>query len=256
MSFQLHPQVKAPRLPMKSLSYDAWAYRDRPYYGWATCRNTGTRELLRERDKERQLGYQFNNGWYHKSGALYTDRYTNEQIQENIARFFWYVEGRMGWEDRTRVHTTEYPNIVQVYFSSGWVQNDTAAWLATLILRLGGNCGEGRSLEWVLSQHTYGRDTIPAIHRFLQGHQHYTGISEGWWKAFAARTWDSACAMLIHPDVVREKAYLLAEAGKFRQSSKFYWNMACKSFVLRRDPAPAVIVDYNRDVQERFPQAA
>ncbi len=252
MSFQLHPQEKAPRSPIQRLSKDCWAYYDSPYYGWVTCRHDGTTELLRPKNTKRKLGYQFNHTWYNKPDI----KYTNEQVCENIARFFWYVEGRMGWWDRTRVHPTEYPNVVQVYFSGGWLQNHTAAWLGTLILRLGGHCSEGCSLEWVLHQHKYGRETIPAVYRFLQGYQHYTGTKVGWRIVFNNRTWDKVCSMLIHTDVVREQAYLLAEADQFRQEPEVYWIKACQHFALRKDPASATPTVYARHVREQFPQAA
>ncbi len=254
MSSQLlHPQDQALAAPDGNCQTDHWYLHGNPYNTWHSCRDTGTSELLRQKNKKRLLCYRFGNEWYHKPDSLYT----NEQVCENIARLFQHVEDRMGWWDRTRVHPTEHPGVVNVYFSGGWLQNNTAAWLGTLILRLGGHFGPNRTLDWTLKQHEYGAYTIPAIHRFLQGCQHYTGIVEGWYVVFWWRTWESACSMLIHTDTVREQAYLLAEKDRFRKKPSVYWLKACQSLnPCPGDPANVEEGVYGADVQQRWPEAA
>ena len=252
MSFQLHPEEKALHATAGDCDQDLWCYKSSPYFGWHGCRHTGTTELIREGNNKRLLGYRFNKGWYDRADS----RYTNKQIAENIARLFNHVENKMDWWDRTRVHTTEHSDVVHVYYSGGWLQNTTASWLATLLLRLGGNFGPDRSFEWTLKQHNYGAATVPAIQRFVQGSQHYTGSAQGWYDVFRQTTWDRVCQLLVHTEEVREKAYLLAEADRFGKKPGQYWLAACRYFEgLRNDPLPQQPT-YNRDVAQRWPEAA
>ncbi len=252
MSFQLHPQEEALRVPDSNCSQDHWCYKDPPYYGWATCRHNGASELLRKENRKRLLCYRFGNGWYSKPDAPYTDR----QVIENIARLFQHVEDKMDWWDRTRIHPTEHLDIVNVYFSGGWLQNKNAAWLGTLMLRLGGHFGPNRTLDWTLKQHNYGAETVPAIQRFLQGYQHYMGESEGWYDVFCHRPWERVCSMLVHTDDVREKAYLLAEADRFKKKPGVYWLNACRFFQQRCSHGYVDQTSYNAEVTRRWPDAA
>lgn len=235
MSFTLHPQVttlQCPIPPSPSCERDLWLGGNGGVYGgrWAACRDIGNRRLLNF-GSHRCLFYQFNPAWYEQGAVSYP--YSHGQIAQNIARLFWYVEGRMGWEDRTRIQRTQYGQVLVAVFSGGWFQSPTTQWLATLLLRLGGHCAEGRSLEWVLHQHQYGHETIPAIHRFLQGYQHYTGCmreGKGWHMLFGLRNWEQVCRLLIDRREVEQRAFELASQDNHQQSGERYWLTACSQF--------------------------
>ncbi len=232
MSFIVHPiteELHCPIVPLSNCQRDCWLTGDGAYgRQWSLCREVGN-VRLQQSASHRCLFYQFTPPWFERDAI----RYEAHSIMANIARFFWYIEGRMDWKDRTLVRRTQHPNVTAITFSGGWFQNPTSEWLATLILRLGGHCCEGRSLEWVLHQHRYGHETVPAIHRFLQGYQHYTGgiaDGQGWHNLFCRRNWDQVCRLLIDRKEVENRAFDLASQDNHRQSGEHYWLTACGQF--------------------------
>ena len=106
----------------------------------------------------------------------------NKEARENVARFMDYVEReKLGWADRSKVHLTQYPDIISVKLAPGWLMNTASCSLATIMLRLGFYCRSGTEFNWLLDQYLFSRETKPAIHRFLSGYYHYTGPDGDQW---------------------------------------------------------------------------
>lgn len=168
---------------------------------------------------------------------------------KNIERWFYYIEGRMGWSDRSKFCLLcGIPNCIKIFPSPKWRQNLTSLSLLTLMIRVGLQCTPERSLEEVLHYDKYTNLTKSAIHRFLQGHQHYAGRfettrdtwTEGWIYKFIDRDrngtsyekgWDVICRLLIDRKQVEEYAYYEWEkAGKPEGRGNEFWEIACNKF--------------------------
>ena len=201
---------------------DQFGYYDIPNYkSWTDCRETADTGLNGPYTrKTHSLPYRFNPQYYGVTapeGCL------------NIARWFWYIEGHMGWSERTRIHRTECPWTIMAIISSSWFQNRASISLFSLMLRLGAYCLEDISMDTVLNRHSYAQNTKPAIYRFLDGYQHFVDSNfTGWRNVFNYKTKEAVKDMLIDRSVVEHRAYALWErAGRPSGKDREFWLLAC-----------------------------
>ena len=226
--------MKAPILhPLEQcdLSYpepveDCYGFFDHLYEIWSNCREYGQIYLAEKGRCEQRICYAFNPVHYQQDIA---------DIPMNIARWFWYLEGHMGWEEneRTRIHPSQYDNVVVVHFADGWFQNDMAISLATLMLRIAPYCHHGALMDEVIGRYRYIANTKSAIYRFLQGYQYYTGwvnngMGYGWAVAFGDKSCDIT-RLLIRRSTVVDLAYQIwQERGSPEDDGVAHWCAACE----------------------------
>jgi len=153
-------------------------------------RTTGCREVF----QSYYLMYNASREFYYRMPYHVTDEETQKW---NIARWFSYIEGRMGWHERTHINRTTAGNIIRIWPSGGWLKNSMSKSLLTLMIRCGNYCYEHSQLEEVLHRNYYTVRTLPAIHRFLQNHHNYLGYNRHWYTTFYGRSWDQVCWMLF-----------------------------------------------------------
>lgn len=134
-------------------------------------------------------------------------------IKCNIARWFWYIEGHMNWDIRTRISHSELgENIVWVDPSAHWFYDYQSISLFTLMLRLSPFCVEGSSINDVLQLHRYSRATLPAIWRFLNGYQHSAIHALGWLQTYEGLSDnDLLSRRLISRSEVEKKAFEISQ---------------------------------------------
>jgi len=132
----------------------------------------------------------------------------------NIARWFYYIEGRMGWHDRTVLRFVSGAPELRITPSGGWLRNSITKSLFTLMVRAGRHCHEGSSLEDNLHRDPYCRAVLPAIHRFFQGYHFPHGLmynNMGFVRAYAHRPWNWICSHLLSYDDVERQSYAIWE---------------------------------------------
>lgn len=163
-----------------------WSVKDRDFnFFWHPCREViadrlwtiARLPLQKKQGKDCYFMFSWNSNYFHD-----LNKNDPQDIPMNIARWFWYIEGHMGWHDRTMICRSKANNVVHVYLSPGWVQNQIMISLATVIARTGPYCRPGRSMDSMLEL-DYLSGTRLAFYRVLAGYQHYTGPSDatGWY---------------------------------------------------------------------------
>ena len=224
MSFQLHERVFCD-LPL----VDPYPYQDNFIYctstlsHWHKCREVATNYLFSPLGQSRKATfYAFRYAFY---------KWPAYSCKWHIVRMFDYVESRMGWWDRTRIHDTQHHNAVKVCFSGGWFQNYNSISLATLLLRLGPYFSTDISFDEILNKNEYSQKTKLAIYRFLDGFQHYRGATNnGWVKAFENATPEKVNHDLIHRRRVEELAKQIKGERK-GVSDHEAWLVACHNLL-------------------------
>jgi len=215
----------AEHYPYRMPRRERFHYTSHMYNFWTGCREAATHWLWRCAGRDtHQIGFYFNPMFYEVSP---------EEGCWSMARWFWYLEGEMGWDERTMVHRCrQHENAVVVKLADGWFQNRQSVSLATLMLRLGPYCKEGILMDDVFSKDLFAIETRHAIYRFLFGNQHYTGYQGyGWFYSFRNRPQQDVDRLLIPSTVVRDRAYYLWEqAGRpeLPPDNNHFWMKACR----------------------------
>lgn len=156
-------------------------------YTWGFCREIATYRFWAYKDREHHFWYSIPGYQHEFYSAIW-----------NLARLFDYVETRMGWHERTRVHPTSHSNVAYIHWAAGWFQNSMSVSLATLFCRIGTEFYDGRSFDDLLQSHMYSAATMPAIYRFLDGYQHCSGRNIGWYNDFRNRSAEQCERLLVH----------------------------------------------------------
>lgn len=185
---------------------------------WRSCREQ-TRRLIVS-NKPNHLWFEFNHN-------AFSPNFTTSAW--NVARWFYYIEGRMGWHERTVFNWVHNQQMLRVTPAAVWYRDHITISLFTLMLRVGLKCSEGTSLEENLHRDPYCLDTLSAIHRFLQGYNLYIGNSFfGWHATFNNLHWNSICRLLVKYEDVKNLAYHLWETSGRPENANpnHYWNQA------------------------------
>ena len=201
---------------------------------WAGCRDNATSYLAnnigrRTRFIEVLYNVYTRQACRYKIGSQYLSA---KECCWNAARFFWAIEGHMGWWDRTRIHSTQYNNCIVAYLSGGWWQNYISINLVTLMLRVAPYFREGHSLNDVFNCNTMTHDTIPALWTYLEGNQFYTPTDTvGWHSRFNRMRPGQLERTLIPRQHVEERAYHLWEkSGRPANQHNYYFQQAALQF--------------------------
>lgn len=221
MSFNLHEQVDCP-LGQTYPNRDKFGFDNVSNRGWFTCRETATTYLWSPVSQARKYLFYCFEPAYFGGWDAYSQKW-------HIVRMFDYVESRMGWWDRTRIHDTNNYNAVKVQLSGGWFQNSMAASLALLLLRVGPRFHDHIDFDYLLSLDPYSNATKPSIYRFLDGYQHYCGYDTGWVNAFVNHSYNDASRKLIHRSQVEQLAARI-RSQRINLSDSAAWLAACHQF--------------------------
>lgn len=196
-----------------------------PRFSFSFCRESAAFYIHQYKRYNKYIAYKYDPQIY---GVSY------EEGNWNIARWFWYIEGHMNWELRTKVYRGRKPDYVLIELSEKWFDQFNSVSLFSLMLRLAPYCKEGISLNEVLDKHKYSVATRDAIWRFLSGCTHYTGKEIGWMKAMTKpENLHRLDRVLINRADVEDKArQLWREEGEQRNRDGIYWQKACDFFAL------------------------
>jgi len=171
--------------------------------------------------------------------------FNRSQVKLNIARMLWYLERRMGWQERTQVHDMKHERHVAVLLSPGWLQNTMSASLVSLMIRLGRHCSEEAissdgHFDDLLDISEIARTTKPAIYLFLEGLQHYRGPDGQQWRGrFRDLNKRNAKKWLMERAIVEARARKYwEEAGSPKKKPSVYdadfwepyWLQACRYY--------------------------
>jgi len=216
---------------------------------WITCRESADTYLAPDHPPQREwLYYRYMPSSYNLEGPSH----------DNINRMFEYVEGLMGWTDRTRIITTDIPDCVVVFPSKMWLRSRLPhVSLFTVLLRISPYFYEWRPFDEVLERHNYSKDTKPAIHHYIEmkGNCLYAGNHNGWHRAFQHRDPTVTCErLLVDPKRCQEAAYLKWETdGRPKNSDLYYWTLACNEIRYSDTIPPAPVAPVPVEVQAEAP---
>jgi len=161
------------------------------------------------------------------SRSHYENR-TYEQIKWNIARFLWYVEGHHSLEQRSRVHPTPNEQVINIHPSPFWLTNYQLISLFTLIIRAGGFCDEGKSMDAMMN-YDYFTTTKDAFKKFLDGHTHVACNKPFGWRALFAGGQGNR-RLIKKEEVARKAEELWSRAGRPHGQENEFWLRSCEWF--------------------------
>jgi len=152
------------------------------------------------------------------------------QISLNIVRFIDFVERTINLAERTKVHRTDYEEIIQIHPSSFWLSNYTFTSLFTLVVRAGGFYNENTSLDEMMNR-DYFQNTKDAFKKFLDGHIHYSINQDPGWGWFRVFAYPNNLYLLRKKEEVGEKAKEFWEsAGCPSGRDEEFWLESCQHF--------------------------